>query len=134
MYKNSFSLRLCFILICCELMIHLLHHRFLLAILGMLTGNHHGNEVSLIVNSGVLALVQSLLRQMGKCLKLHIYLIIPLWDITFFYESRCFQTDQDCKKSGKRLVSENGRNCLLWIEYSMIIWCVVVEHLCRRTL
>ncbi|XP_023713900.1 E3 ubiquitin-protein ligase HERC2 [Cryptotermes secundus] len=39
--------------------------RFLLTILGMLTGNHHGNEVSLIVNSGVLALIQSLLRQMG---------------------------------------------------------------------
>jgi hypothetical protein len=78
LYKSSFSLRLFWNLMCSELMIHPLHHRFLLTILGMLTGNHHGNEVSLIVNSGVLALIQSLLRQMGKCLKLHIYLPLPL--------------------------------------------------------
>nr|CAD7427832.1 unnamed protein product [Timema monikensis] len=39
--------------------------RFLLAILGMLTGSPHAIEVSLIVNSGVLGLVQTLLRQIG---------------------------------------------------------------------
>ncbi|XP_046386640.1 E3 ubiquitin-protein ligase HERC2 isoform X3 [Ischnura elegans] len=39
--------------------------RVLLNILGMLTGDHHGNEVSLIINSGVLSLVQTLLRQIG---------------------------------------------------------------------
>jgi hypothetical protein len=32
----------------------------------MLTGNHCGNEISLIINSGVLAVIQSLMRQMGK--------------------------------------------------------------------
>jgi hypothetical protein len=32
----------------------------------MLTGHHHGNEISLIINSGVMALLQSLMRQMGK--------------------------------------------------------------------
>nr|CAD7579642.1 unnamed protein product [Timema californicum] len=39
--------------------------RFLLAILGMLTGSPHAIEVSLIVNSGVFGLVQTLLRQIG---------------------------------------------------------------------
>ncbi|XP_049844846.1 E3 ubiquitin-protein ligase HERC2 [Schistocerca gregaria] len=39
--------------------------RFLLTVLGVLTGNHQGNEVSLIINSGVLALLQALLRQIG---------------------------------------------------------------------
>jgi len=34
----------------------------------MLTGNHYGNEISLIINSGVLAVVQSLMRQIGKYL------------------------------------------------------------------
>jgi hypothetical protein len=42
----------------------------------MLTGNHHGNEISLIINSGVLALVQSLMRQMGKYLMLETNLIL----------------------------------------------------------
>jgi hypothetical protein len=50
----------------CSSTLHLLHHRFLLTVLGMLTGNHYGNEISLIINSGVLALIQSLMRQMGK--------------------------------------------------------------------
>ena len=40
----------------------------MLTVLGMLTGNHYGNEISLIINSGVLAVVQSLMRQMGKYL------------------------------------------------------------------
>ncbi|KAG8235155.1 hypothetical protein J437_LFUL015195, partial [Ladona fulva] len=39
--------------------------RVLLNILGMLTDDLHGNEVSLVVNSGALALVQTLLRQIG---------------------------------------------------------------------
>ena len=34
----------------------------------MLTGNHYGNEISLIINSGVLAVIQSVMRQMGKYL------------------------------------------------------------------
>lgn len=50
----------------CTRKLLLLHHRFLLTVMGMLTGNHYGNEISLIINSGVLALVQSLMRQMGK--------------------------------------------------------------------
>ncbi|KAJ1527956.1 hypothetical protein ONE63_007889 [Megalurothrips usitatus] len=38
--------------------------RFVLSVLGMLTGSHHGAELGVIVNSGVLALVQSLLREL----------------------------------------------------------------------
>jgi hypothetical protein len=52
----------------CSSALHLLVHRFLLTVLGMLTGNHYGNEISLIINSGVLAVIQSLMRQMGKYL------------------------------------------------------------------
>jgi len=50
----------------CSSALYLLDHRFLLTVLGMLTGNHCGNEISLIINSGVLAVIQSLMRQMGK--------------------------------------------------------------------
>ncbi|XP_068082847.1 E3 ubiquitin-protein ligase HERC2 [Anabrus simplex] len=39
--------------------------RYLLTILGMLTSNHHGNEISLLMNSGVLALIHTLVRQLG---------------------------------------------------------------------
>jgi hypothetical protein len=33
----------------------------------MLTGDHYGNELNLLINSGVLALLQTLLRQIGLC-------------------------------------------------------------------
>ena len=42
--------------------------RFLLSTLGLLTTEHHANSVSLLVNSGVLALTQSVLRLIGQCL------------------------------------------------------------------
>ncbi|XP_063244096.1 E3 ubiquitin-protein ligase HERC2 isoform X2 [Bacillus rossius redtenbacheri] len=49
--------------------------RFLLTILGMLTGSHHATEINLIVNSGVLALIQTLLRHIGPefpvCVETH---------------------------------------------------------------
>ncbi|CAB3375688.1 Hypothetical predicted protein [Cloeon dipterum] len=39
--------------------------RFLLSTICMLTGDHFGNELNLLINSGVLALLQTLLRQIG---------------------------------------------------------------------
>ncbi|CAH1776574.1 unnamed protein product, partial [Owenia fusiformis] len=39
--------------------------RFMLSVLGMLTSEHHGNSISLILNSGLLALTQSILRLTG---------------------------------------------------------------------
>ena len=40
--------------------------RFLLATLGILTTEHRANSVSLLLNSGVLALTQTVLRLIGK--------------------------------------------------------------------
>ena len=40
--------------------------RFALSVLGVLTGSHQGAELGVIINSGVLALVQSLLREIGE--------------------------------------------------------------------
>ena len=42
--------------------------RFLLATLGLLTTEHHANSVSLLINSSVLALTQSVMRLIGKSL------------------------------------------------------------------
>ncbi|XP_026277054.2 E3 ubiquitin-protein ligase HERC2 [Frankliniella occidentalis] len=39
--------------------------RFVLSVLGMLTGSHQGAELGVIINSGVLSLVQSLLREIA---------------------------------------------------------------------
>ncbi|KAK3907967.1 E3 ubiquitin-protein ligase HERC2 [Frankliniella fusca] len=39
--------------------------RFVLSVLGMLTGSHQGAELSVIINSGVLSLIQSLLREIA---------------------------------------------------------------------
>ncbi|XP_043274810.1 E3 ubiquitin-protein ligase HERC2 isoform X2 [Venturia canescens] len=43
--------------------------RFLLTILGMLTNHHHANEIGLIVNSGLLSSILTLLRQIGPSIK-----------------------------------------------------------------
>ncbi len=40
--------------------------RFLLAYVGLLTTEHHGNDTSLLINSGLLGLTQSLLRLTGR--------------------------------------------------------------------
>ena len=40
--------------------------RFILAHLGLLVSEHHGHSLSLLLNSGVLALSQSILRLVGK--------------------------------------------------------------------
>jgi len=40
--------------------------RFVLAHLGLLVSDHHGNSLSLLLNSGVLALTQSILRLIGE--------------------------------------------------------------------
>ncbi|XP_015510519.2 E3 ubiquitin-protein ligase HERC2 [Neodiprion lecontei] len=42
--------------------------RFLLTILGMLTGYQHANEIGLLVNSGLLSSILTLLRQIGPSL------------------------------------------------------------------
>ncbi|XP_015113813.1 E3 ubiquitin-protein ligase HERC2 [Diachasma alloeum] len=39
--------------------------RFLLTIIGMLTSHHHANEIGLLVNSGLISSVLTLLRQIG---------------------------------------------------------------------
>ncbi|KAF7995498.1 hypothetical protein HCN44_006605 [Aphidius gifuensis] len=39
--------------------------RFILAILGMLTNHHHANEMSLLINSGLISSILTLLRQIG---------------------------------------------------------------------
>lgn len=39
--------------------------RFLLTILGMLTDHHHANEIGLLINSGLLSSILTLLRQIG---------------------------------------------------------------------
>ncbi|KAK7864133.1 hypothetical protein R5R35_007650 [Gryllus longicercus] len=41
--------------------------RFLLALLGLLTGSHRGGELSLLIGSGLLALLQTLARQLEGC-------------------------------------------------------------------
>ena len=46
--------------------------RFLLAHLGLLVSEHHGQSLSLLLNSGVLALSQTILRLVGKYCFLHI--------------------------------------------------------------
>lgn len=43
--------------------------RFLLTILGMLTSHHHTNEIGLLINSGLLSSVLTLLRQIGPSLR-----------------------------------------------------------------
>lgn len=40
--------------------------RFILAHLGLLVSEHQGNSLSLLLNSGVLALTQSILRLIGE--------------------------------------------------------------------
>ena len=40
--------------------------RFLLAHLGLLVSEHQGHSLSLLLNSGVLALTQTILRLVGK--------------------------------------------------------------------
>ena len=40
--------------------------RFILATLGMLTSEHHANNISLLLNSGLLALTQTVLRLIGE--------------------------------------------------------------------
>lgn len=42
--------------------------RFLLAMIHMLSLKHGANSLSLLLNSGILALTQSILRLVGKCL------------------------------------------------------------------
>ena len=41
--------------------------RFLLASIGILSTEHQSNSISLVLNNGLLALTQSLLRLIGKC-------------------------------------------------------------------
>ncbi|XP_034934449.1 E3 ubiquitin-protein ligase HERC2 [Chelonus insularis] len=43
--------------------------RFLLAILGMLTNHHYANEIGLLINSGLLSNILTLLRQIGPSAK-----------------------------------------------------------------
>lgn len=43
--------------------------RFLLTILGMLTSHHHANEIGLLVNSGLLSSILTLLRQIGPSVR-----------------------------------------------------------------
>ena len=43
--------------------------RFLLTILGMLTSHHHANEIGLVVNSGLLSSILTLLRQIGPSVR-----------------------------------------------------------------
>ena len=40
--------------------------RFILATLGLLVADHHSDSLSLLLNSGVLALTQSILRLAGE--------------------------------------------------------------------
>ena len=40
--------------------------RFMLAHLGLMVSEHHGHSLSLLLNSGVLALTQTILRLVGK--------------------------------------------------------------------
>ena len=46
--------------------------RFLLAHLGLLVSEHQGHSLSLLLNSGVLALTQTILRLVGKNLVIHL--------------------------------------------------------------
>ena len=54
--------------------------RFLLATLGILTTEHRANSVSLLLNSGVLALTQTVLRLIGEARSfLDIYIFIYIF-------------------------------------------------------
>lgn len=54
--------------------------RFIITLIGMLTADHHSSEVSLLHNSSVLAITQTLLRIIGM-----------FWFVKFFAESGCLE-------------------------------------------
>ncbi|CAD6227584.1 GSCOCG00001264001-RA-CDS [Cotesia congregata] len=59
--------------------------RFLLTILGMLTSHHHANEIGLLINSGLLSSILTLLRQIGPAVREESSKQCPR-DITAIYE------------------------------------------------